>query len=1095
MMTSFIDLHQQIQAFKKKYYVQQVVRGLLISATLLLSAYLVVNFLEFFARLSTFFRAGLLGLFITLLAYVFRTFLWVPLQQWLGVRHTLTDEDAARFIGQFFPDIQDKLVNTLQLANLPEKDNALLQASISQKAAELRLFEFPKAVKWEENKPFAWYLFFPLAISLGVAFFRPEVFTSSTERIIYFTKDFADPAPFQFRLLNSSLQAFQQDDFVLEVELTGTAFPEEVFLELGDRRIKMVEKEGNPRIFQHTFSRMQESSVFRFWAGGYASNSYEITVRKRPVLSKLEINLKYPAYLGKDNETIENQGNLILPAGTEVTWSFFTDEADALVFIPTGKPMIQIPKPLVGAFSWKQKVLNTLDYRVTLRQGDWEEPVGEAYQIQVIPDEFPRISLEQVIDTTLFEYIALGGTISDDYGLSKLTLYRRVIRSAGETEPFQPQALPLSPSSISQNYYAQIPLPELRLMEGDQVEYYVQVWDNDGVKGPKATRSGIQRYVARSQKQLQQSVDQSVERAEKQFERTQSESKDLQIQLKALEEKLKKNEFDLQDKKALQQLLKKREELRQSLDELRQQLGELQQKQKQFEQPSPRLQEKMQQLQQLIQDLLKSQDNQLFEELKKMLEQADEKSLQEQMEKIQKNERNSTRDIERTLRMFKNIQFQQQMERLEKNLEKLANQEEKLGKDLEKKAVDPAEAENQQKDVEKAFEELREEMKQVEKLGKEIKRDADMSPETQKEIQKDLKEAGQELDQQKPQEAAKRMQKAARQMKSMAQKLNSQMQQGEMMQMNEDMDALRALLDNLLTLSFQQEKLMKNLRAMGKTDPRLNETAQDQLKLTQDAQVIEDSLYALANRVLQIQSFVTKEVTQMKNFMDESVRLLREKQYAPAAGKQQFAMTSMNNLALLLSDTFAQMQQMMANQMPGKGKGKNKSQVPMPGFGEKQKEINERIDQLGQMSGKKLSEELARLAQEQARLRRQLQEAQEKLSGTEGGKKVGNEIQELQQQMEESENELVNKRISPQLKNRQKEVQTRLLEVDKAIKEQEMDPTRKGQTATEWRRNSPPDLLQYKNLKQKQLESLRLTPPAFTPFYKDQANQYFKRLN
>ena len=73
-------------------------------------------------------------------------------------------------------------------------------------------------------------------------------------------------------------------------------------------------------------------------------------------------------------------------------------------------------------------------------------------------------------------------------------------------------------------------------------------------------------------------------------------------------------------------------------------------------------------------------------------------------------------------------------------------------------------------------------------------------------------------------------------------------------------------------------------------------------------------------------------------------------------------------------------------------------------------------------------------------------------------------------------------------------MQTRLLEVDKAIKEQEMDPTRKGQTASSWTRTSPPDLLKFKNTQQNQLEYLRTTPPQFTPFYKNQSNQYFKRL-
>ena len=44
-----------------------------------------------------------------------------------------------------------------------------------------------------------------------------------------------------------------------------------------------------------------------------------------------------------------------------------------------------------------------------------------------------------------------------------------------------------------------------------------------------------------------------------------------------------------------------------------------------------------------------------------------------------------------------------------------------------------------------------------------------------------------------------------------------------------------------------------------------------------DAQIIEDSLLALAERVFQIQSFVTREVKDMNKYMEGSVESLRER--------------------------------------------------------------------------------------------------------------------------------------------------------------------------------------------------------------------------
>ena len=51
--------------------------------------------------------------------------------------------------------------------------------------------------------------------------------------------------------------------------------------------------------------------------------------------------------------------------------------------------------------------------------------------------------------------------------------------------------------------------------------------------------------------------------------------------------------------------------------------------------------------------------------------------------------------------------------------------------------------------------------------------------------------------------------------------------------------------------------------------------------------------------------------------MDKSISLLEERKINQGISKQQFVMTSVNNLALLLSETLKQMQMEMANKTPG----------------------------------------------------------------------------------------------------------------------------------------------------------------------------------
>ena len=330
-------------------------------------------------------------------------------------------------------------------------------------------------------------------------------------------------------------------------------------------------------------------------------------------------------------------------------------------------------------------------------------------------------------------------------------------------------------------------------------------------------------------------------------------------------------------------------------------------------------------------------------------------------------------------------------------------------------------------------------------------------------------------------------------MRKIAQGMEEAMESAASMEMQEDMDSLRDILENLHTLSFDQEQLMKDFKGVHLSDPRFVELGQKQLKLQDDSKIIEDSLYALAARVLEIESFVTREVNNMKYYMDESVKFIRDRKLPMVASHQQFAMTSINNLALMLSDVFARMQQAMAAMMmPGQGDGQENSPGQMQG------KLNEKMRKMGKTDGqggkgrKSMSEELARMAAEQAAIREMVRKMLEGQKGSEFDKKYGEELREMMDQMEKSETEIVNKRISRELIERNEEMLTRLLESEKALREQDEDEERKGEAARQLPRQPPPAFQEYIRAKSMQTELLRTVPPNFTPFYKKEADSYFQ---
>ena len=234
-------------------------------------------------------------------------------------------------------------------------------------------------------------------------------------------------------------------------------------------------------------------------------------------------------------------------------------------------------------------------------------------------------------------------------------------------------------------------------------------------------------------------------------------------------------------------------------------------------------------------------------------------------------------------------------------------------------------------------------------------------------------------------------------MKEMKESLKSMQGGMEMEQQQENLEFLKELVDNLVTLSFNQEDLMNSFKEIRESDPRFIDLTQQQLKLKDDSRIVQDSLIALSERVFQISSFVMREVSEMNRQMDGALDELKERRINPAVGKQQFTMTSINNLALLLDDIVQQMQdQMASSSSSGGSKKKNKPQPE--GLSQLQKQLSQQIQDLQQSgkSGRQLSEELAKLAAEQQRLRNALENFETGVDGDNLDEKIDKLIQDME---------------------------------------------------------------------------------------------------
>jgi hypothetical protein len=1115
-MSGIEEIKNKLESFKRKFYIRQAIVGTLVFLILSVALFLIINSLEYQLWLGRGVRTAIFFGFLLFIILALFFLVFKPLLQIFQLKKGMTDERAAAVIIKSFPELEDKLVNALQLSLLPAQENELLMAAIERKATDFRPFSFIKAVDFSITKKYGFILGSVLLFFFLVSFINPSIIQDSSNRLVNFNKEFAPEAPFQFNILNNSLDGFRGEDFDLQIEITGDNIPSDVFINIEENsRLRLSSKKGT--LYQFSFNNIQTTKSFQLEAAGFKSKRYQIQVNERPDLISMSIHVENPSYTGGERRVITNTGDLIILEGSNILWSLSTLSTNQLVFL-FNSDHLEVTQKSPSDFLVEKRIFNSGFYDISLLNSFGKNKSSLKYGIDVIQDQFPKIKAEYFPDSTLYQFVTLAGSIADDYGFTSLNLnYRKE-----GIQKFTSIPLEINKESKSQRFYANWNIDSLSLKSGKRLEFFLSVADNDGVNGFKTSKSNTFILQIPSEEEIEKELSKKSENVEKQLDKSKNKAEDINARLKKLEDKLKANQkYDWQEKKQVNDLVEDREKLAEEIKQLQKQHEALQKANEQFKDQSKELQNKNEELQKLLDELMDEETRKLYEQLKELMkENAPSEQVTQQLEKLQQNEKNLEKELERALELFKRLKMESA---LEQNLQKLDT----LSQKQEKIANENLENSNSkdQKDVKEQFEKFREEMDKIQNLNQELKRPEPMEDFEfeERQIAKELREIQEELEneenqgedandkekdssesqeeniekqKEKNKQTQQKQKNAAQRMKNLSQKL-SKMQSGmqmEMMQAN--LDQLRDILDNLVKLSFNQEDLMTEMREVNQSDPRFLELSQAQLKLKDDAKVIQDSLLSLAEKVVQISSFITREVRLINENINQSLDFLKDRNRGRALSSQQFAMTSINNLALLLDDTMQQMQMSMSESMGNKSKG-DKKQKGLPDLQEMQNQLGEKMEELkgSGKTGRELSEQLAKMAAEQEMIRRQMEMLKQMQDGKPGGGFGGDDLKKAIDMMEQNEVDLVNKRLTQQLINRQKGIETRMLEAEKAQRQQEMEEERESQAPSVITREIPPGFEEYLKLKQKEIELLKTIPLELNSFYKKEVNDYFRRLS
>jgi len=908
-MQASSELKQKLEAFIRKYHLNDILRGAILFISIGLLYLILLLLIEYFFWLPSGGRKALFWSFIVVEVALLYRWILIPLSKLLKLRKGITYEESAKIIGNYFPEVSDKLLNTLQLQQ-HEEPSELLIASVEQKMDEMKAFSFPKAVSYTSNKKYLPYFALPMIVfALSFLIADANWFGKSYERMSNYNQAYTPPSPYNFQLLNDSLSVVQNQSFDLAFTIVGNRIPEEVKLLIEDEPHYL--HADNKGIYHYSIASGENDVPFPIIGNNKVRQDFILEVLPRPFIQNMELYIQPPAHTKLNASTVRGSGTTEVPEGSRVTWNIETKQSDQLRMVQKDSVYdFQADKEL---FVYQQQILQAFDYEVLAINHQSKQKEEMHFRMQIIKDAYPTISIHEVQDVVEPTIYQFTGSAEDDYGLRSLSFVIYPSTNPSEKETFD---VPISGDSFEE-FQFQFDTREYIQEDGSYV-YYFEVVDNDAVNGYKTTRSDMGALAALSSEDIKDSQldfqKDKLQNLSDNMKKWMEENADLQ-ELENLErtsdevrweDVQKVNAFTKQEQFAMESLEKITEDLKQSLDKM--DTDPASQKDKE------QLQERMEEQ---LQDMKKNQ--QLLDKLEEYQSKISNEDLLKEIEEYKQEKKIQEKNLGQLLELTKRFYVSEKNNKLASDLMELGDKQEKLA-DKDGEGI-KEEQEKLQEKFDSFKEELEDLMKENQQLLKPFSLHQDKS--TEERISEDQQDALDKMEEGSPEESKPSQQGAGQKMQQLAQAMQQQQMQGGMESVAEDAAVLRQILDNLVRFSFSQEELLEVFREISFTNPKYGNYLTSQHDLKQNFRHVNDSLFSLSLRQPSMGKQIHQLTTEINDHIDVSLDDLAQNRMSKGITQQQYTLTGANELAVILSDILENMQMQMQASGSGQGDGQN----------------------------------------------------------------------------------------------------------------------------------------------------------------------------
>ncbi|GAB5534328.1 MAG: hypothetical protein Rubg2KO_05770 [Rubricoccaceae bacterium] len=1073
----------------------------------------------------------------------------VPVLRALGVLPGLGDRDVASRAGKDFTGVDDRLHAFLDLASGhgASSPEPLRDAALISLGRDVETVPFERVRSFEGAKRLLPWALAPLLLLAGLFAIAPTTFSSAAERLMAPGRAFFPPAPYALEVEPGDVSLVRGEPLEITVRAVGTELPATATLEVGRKDERALEtvrlRVGSDGRFSHTLPGVSASLRYRILTDDTASPWYTATAESRPLVRGVRIRVTPPGYSGRSSRLLpEGVGDATGLAGSTVRVSVGLGGAPAaegwLRIAWQSGDVQRIPLRIgsdgaLGQFALRGAGTYSVQLETAAGLANLDPAV---YSLGVLSDAPPQITLmEGGTGSLSASSRPMRFRITDDFGFSGASLVWRIAeRRNGRATGFQRTGLGARTRPLDQEIGTSWRVPGAQ--PGDVVELYGEVRDNraGGVQTARtavitlrfpSVAEEIERIGA-ERDSTQDALEQLQEDAERSGERFEKLRQDLREQPEA----------DWEDRRQVDQLMQEQTQLREQAQQLKDQMQSLTEQMRDSGALDDETLRQLDQMQQVMDEIESPQLQQTLERLRDAMENLDLREMLETADEAARREENFRKRLERAQRLMERLETAVELEESARLAEDLAEREEQIAEDTEalldtpppdgetepQDGETPPEGEPSPQNTEAERERIADEQRQaaedaealqeqMEEIRESMREMGNMPQQQMQEAMQEMQEDGglpeqmeqnaDQVEQNQLQQAQEQQQDMAQKLRKMAQEMREQSSQMQGQQRQVDTAAIRRALEDVLTLSRDQEALGNETSLIPARNPALVPVARRQSELRIGLQAVSDTLDRVSQTVPAMRVEVMRRADDAQREMQLALTRLGDRQSAPAYANQKTAMSHLNELALLLSDLLDQMDPSGS----GSGSGGGASEQ-MGEMGQQQSQLNQRIqNMLNEAAGERLSRDgeaqARQLADQQERIRRQLRDLLENGSqaGGDGGGLSPAErsaLRRVEEQMAETARELRRGRMDPRTPPRQAEILQKLLETERSVNQRGQEQKREAETGRQRDAADRPRRLRAGDRPADQVrrDLIRALESGYSEDYQDLIKQYFERL-